>query len=578
MLEDSLTNDLVQPRRNAYIKSGSFAKWLKSEKMMLFALLAFMMISWVPRIKGPLDLRWDGGVYYILGTSLAEGKGYKLLNEPGEISAVQYPPLFPLIIAGYQLILRTNDPTIVGGWLRITFFLVSLVYISAVFRLCKMYLSPPYAFLAALLCPFTFHVYFLSDLCFPELLFSLTTILFFINNGKESSRSSLMASYILAVAAFALRTIGLALLIAWVLESLIKKQFKQALLRCVLVLIPVLCWQFYIASVESGYGYNHPQYSYQRESYMFYNVTYARNVSLQNPFMPENGKAHVLGRIRDNVLKIPYKIGESLLGTPFWADELSETFHPPKDATAILARIENASRDIAGLIVLTGLLVMFYKRQFIISVYVLVYLSAMCMVPFTEQFTRYLMPVIPFLSVSFVLFWLTVKNVATRDNSSKKSKIYTYIFVAPILIVLLLQIVQFKIIISTEHQQLVYEDKQHNVVKYKVFYADTFTAFNSCVQYIRQHARPNDIVAAGTPHWIYLQTGLKAVMPPYEINYARAQQQLESVPVKYLIIGKDVIASERYTLPVVQHFAQLWKMVYSTPGKDWAVYQRVDHE
>jgi hypothetical protein len=29
---------------------------------------------WAPRIYGPIDLRWDGASYYVLGTSLAEGR------------------------------------------------------------------------------------------------------------------------------------------------------------------------------------------------------------------------------------------------------------------------------------------------------------------------------------------------------------------------------------------------------------------------------------------------------------------------------------------------------------------------
>ena len=68
-----------------------------------YAVLGLLVVAlWLPRTQGPIDLRWDGGVYYVLGTSLAEGKGYRLLNEPGEIQATQYPPLFPLIIAAHQ--------------------------------------------------------------------------------------------------------------------------------------------------------------------------------------------------------------------------------------------------------------------------------------------------------------------------------------------------------------------------------------------------------------------------------------------------------------------------------------------
>ena len=115
-----------------------FQKWVRNEKVLLFVLLTLAVLTWLPRFQGPIDLRWDGGVYYILGTSIAEGKGYKLLNEPGEIDAVQYPPLLPLIIACHQLILGTDDPTIVGWWLRFSAFIVFLLYIYVIFKFFKI--------------------------------------------------------------------------------------------------------------------------------------------------------------------------------------------------------------------------------------------------------------------------------------------------------------------------------------------------------------------------------------------------------------------------------------------------------
>ena len=51
----------------------------------------------------------------MLGTALAEGKGYRLLNEPGEIHAVQYPPLLPMIVAAHQRIMGTSDYFKVGS-------------------------------------------------------------------------------------------------------------------------------------------------------------------------------------------------------------------------------------------------------------------------------------------------------------------------------------------------------------------------------------------------------------------------------------------------------------------------------
>ena len=68
----------------------------------LLVLLGLAVCLWLPRLRGPLDMRYDAGVYYILGTSLAEGRGYRLLNEPGAIQAIQYPPLLPAVAALHQ--------------------------------------------------------------------------------------------------------------------------------------------------------------------------------------------------------------------------------------------------------------------------------------------------------------------------------------------------------------------------------------------------------------------------------------------------------------------------------------------
>jgi hypothetical protein len=78
------------------------------------------------------------------------------------------------------------------------------------------------------------------------------------------------------------------------------------------------------------------------------------------------------------------------------------------------------------------------------------------------------------------------------------------------------------------------------------------------------------------PHWVHLRTGLKTVMPPFEADPARAQALLDSVPVRYLLIGADMVESERYTLPVVRQFPDRWRRVHSTRTGSWAAYRRVD--
>src|SRR4051812_5641154 len=78
------------PPQSGVVGRKHFAlEW--ADALCAITLCILTVLSWFPRSKGPLDLRWDGGTYYILGTSIAQGKGYRLLNEPGEIRADQYP-------------------------------------------------------------------------------------------------------------------------------------------------------------------------------------------------------------------------------------------------------------------------------------------------------------------------------------------------------------------------------------------------------------------------------------------------------------------------------------------------------
>ena len=156
------------------------------DQLILLALSIVMIGLWIPRWEGPLDLRWDGAVYYILGTSIAEGKGYRLLHEPGEIQAIQYPPLLPLIAAAPQMALRTSDPVIAGRWLKLFFFVFHAGFILATYFMLKMFVPHWVAFLAALALVLNVQVVFHSNLLFAEIPFGLVTVLFVLCNHRSS--------------------------------------------------------------------------------------------------------------------------------------------------------------------------------------------------------------------------------------------------------------------------------------------------------------------------------------------------------------------------------------------------------
>src|SRR5262245_12760009 len=211
-------NSLYQSTMQEPLTRSESALRSQTKQNIMFGLLVCSLaaLTWISRMSGPIDMRWDGAVYYILGTSLANGEGYRLLNEPGEIQETQYPPVLPAFIAVHQWILGSSDPVIVGHALRISFCLIFIIYIYVAFRLLRSHLPLPYAFLGTVIWLFCLHTYFMSDLCFPEIPFALCTVLFVLCNQKGNRATYVILMALLGFLAYGLRTMGIALLAAWV--------------------------------------------------------------------------------------------------------------------------------------------------------------------------------------------------------------------------------------------------------------------------------------------------------------------------------------------------------------------------
>jgi hypothetical protein len=549
------------------------------DKFLHLVLLALVALMWLPRTRGPIDLRWDGGVYYILGTSLAEGKGYKLLSEPGEIDATQYPPLFPAVIAAHQMVLGTSDPLVVGRWLRLTFFLVFLLFIHATFLLLRTCFSAKYAFFATLLCLFNLHLYFMSDLCFPETLFGLTTVLCVILNSDARKRVRPVLAAVFAIASYAIRTIGFALLAAWIIESLLQKKYRSMALRAAVAALPVLCWQSYIHAVESSPEYRNPAYTYQRADYMFYNVSYTRNISLRDPFIPEKGYLTwytALRRFGHNLIRLPVSAGEAVsIKRDYW--ELR--WLPFKRSTSAARAIEWVVLMILALLgcaVFAGLVLLLIRRQWLVPVYVSIYLAGICMTPWPQQFTRYLAPLAPFLVMALFTCLVSLKDAArwvpTRANKIASASI----MIGVLALIIAQQLAGLFEVYIAEHQRVSY-DQNGRTVSYRLFfYTDSYKALDEALDWLKGQARPGEVAAASMPHWVYLRTGLKAVMPPFEADPAVEQDLIDSVPVAYLIVDEGALDTRSYLLPMLRRFPDRWQHVFAGAQGKTHIYRRVN--
>lgn len=544
-------------------------------------LVALAVLLWVPRLSGPIDLRWDAGVYYVLGTSLATGHGYRILSEPGSPKALEYPPLLPAFVALHQRALGTADPGVVAPWLRRSYVVLFAAYALAVLALAKRHLRPWFALAAAALCLLQIMTIFLSDLLFAELPFALVSVLFVLvaASGLRPSRPWLheTGAFALAVAGFLLRSAGVALLAAWVLEALARRRWRLALVRGALALLPLIAWQGYVAGVHGSYEYTHPAYEYQRARYQNYNVTYAENIRLLNPFRPEMGlvnAAALAERVKTNFAKMPAALGGAVsTNSGYWGMFLLEVQHRlPRRAVIPRGVLLVPIFGLAGLVV-GGVVVFIRQGDWVLASIVLLSIALICSTPWPEEFGRYLMPIAPFLTIAAVL--ASERFEAVLRVSVWTTALARTTFAGLLLLAFTVQV--YAALSAFRLRGAAFAPGGGGRGDFRFFYHDnSWRAWEEAAAWIGAHAAPGEIVATIAPQQLYLQTGLRSVYPPMDANAERARRLLEAVPVSYVIVDEFRYRdfSRRYARPAVESDPVGWPLVYSVHGT--RIYERAN--
>lgn len=535
-------------------------------------LLVIWVVVWVPRLRGPIDLRWDASTYYVLGTALAEGKGYRLLNEPGTIEAVQYPPLLPLIVAAHQRVLGTSDYFQVGSALRLSYFVLSGLYLLTVYALARKLLAPVYALLVGTITALSFYSFLHpSDALYAEVPFALISMLFLLCQQRGDQPRNAVLSGFLGAAAYLLRTAGLALLLVWIAESLIRRRFREAAIRTVVSAIPILIWQAHIWHVSQSEEYQHPKYAYQRSPYYYSNVTYGQNSRLVDPFRPELGRIaprEITRRIVRNLAAVPLGLGQSAL--------IDARFGIPghwRKSSHIL----KACLITAGTAAVVGAALVATGSAWFLSLYFALMVGMVVLTPWQDQFWRYFAPLTPLTLIFLILALLRIRQWLSQRSAKwarTAGALVTALSVAGMLLVQLAVAVYF---LRTLRPVSYYDAFGREQALRLLTYEKPWHSLDPAFEWVRRNAPASAVVATAVPHLAYLRTGHKAVLPPFEPDSATASRLLDEIPVSYLVLDDLGIPgiSERYAAPVVENKAQDWRLVFTAPDGKTRVYERV---
>ena len=548
-------------------------------------LVAVALLLWVPRLSGPINLRWDASTYYVLGTALAEGKGYRLLNEPGDIEAVQYPPLLPLIVAAHQRMMGTSDYFKVGSILRLTYFVLSGLFLLAVYTLARGLLSPVYALLVGMMTALSFSSFLWpSEVLYADMPFAVVAMGFLLCHQRNDRPFFAAISGLLGAAAYLLRTAGLALLLAWIAESLIRRRFRQAAIRTAVSALPVLLWQVHIWRVTASVEYRHPAYSYQRADYQYANVTYAKNSRLVDPFRPELGHARfrdLSGRLARNIGSIPGAMGESAVVhqgfLPYLLNQLQQTLHVRFSThwRTLLTGTFFACLFSVGLLALVGGILVATGCHWFLTLYFALTVAVVAITPYQNQFWRYLAPVTPLTLLFLFVALIAIRNwlKCLRWGRIARALVMT---ISPAGI-LLVQVVVATRVVQVMHPVSYYDSAGRERVFKLIDYGGEWQALDPVFEWIRRNAAVGAVIATTVPHLAYLRTGHKAVLPPFVSDPDTARRLLDEVPVSYLVLdrfGRPGV-SERYAALVVAHKVADWRLVFTASDGKTRVYERI---
>jgi hypothetical protein len=534
----------------------------------------------LPRLPGPIDLRWDASTYYVLGSALAQGKGYRLLNEPGEIQAIQYPPLLPFVVALHQRVLRSSAYLTVTPWLRLSYFALAGAYLAATYSLARHFLSRLEALLACALVVFSFDSYLHpSDTLYAELPFAATSTLFLIGQ-RRPGRLWTCATGLLAVAAYFLRTAGIVLLAAWVIESLIERRWGKAVARAAIGVIPVLLWQSHVGRVQSSEAYRRPAYSYQRAPYYYANVSYGENSRLVDPFRPELGTLSprdLPARVLRNLLDVPAAIAETICvdsKSPNWLEK----------PLRVRLGVELPSRRtferclvLLGSAVILGGAALAATGEWRLPLYFAMTTALIVLTPWPEQFWRYFAAVAPLSAIFFMGLLRRIGNAVAAIGSAWAHRLAPAVVAAPLSAMLLLQAAIAERFLQNRLPVSYYDDQGHELQSRLLSYERPWHELDSAFEWLRQHAAKDDVLATTIPHLAYLRSNHRAVLFPLESDPATVRRLLDEVPVRYVVLDalKKPGLSERYAAPAVDDRPAEWRLAFSTPGGTTRVFERL---
>ena len=199
----------------------------------------------------PVGVFQDDGIYTVLARSLAEGRGYRFINLPGEPAAAHYPPLYPLFLAGLWKLSPSFPANVTIFKFANAVFVAMAAALSWRFAWARVGLGPWSAALSVGAFTVCAPVILLGVMVLSEPMFlaALCPVLMACERVAERGRVRDAVVAGAAIAALAMiRTLGAVALPATALVLAWRRRWLAAAVVCASGLLLMLPWQAWVAA------------------------------------------------------------------------------------------------------------------------------------------------------------------------------------------------------------------------------------------------------------------------------------------------------------------------------------------
>ncbi len=337
----------------------------------LFLLGAFFTVFYLTSYDPKLSPIGDNAHYIILGNALADGSGYVDAHEPSSEAHRHYPPGYPIFLAALNMVGfdELDHYKIANGLLLLGSICLCFLLFTKITK------SRNKAILISILIAINLRMLVYGSLVMSELLYvfcSLVALWLFRNLELHQNKNSLLRILILSVISalcLYIRSIGISLLAGFLALMLLRKQFKQAAIYIVGVILLYTPW--WVRNQQSSSN------------------SYTSQLLLKNPYQPELGNVG----FTDLIERISINFERYIL------TELPAALMYTRDV--IYADLEYSFADYLIGIGLAVILIVganrVYKLFPVVVFYAMAYFSILLVWPSVWYGTRFIMPLIPVL-------------------------------------------------------------------------------------------------------------------------------------------------------------------------------------